>query len=268
MGYVRSDETLGIGEVATRFGVSVRALRLYEAAGLIAPLRTQAGRRVFQATDIARLRQVLALKRAGLTLGRIRAALASSSLAAADLIDQQITLLEAQHAALERSLRGLRAAQAKCRAGGSISLAQFCDLITTGDTMMSDAWQSVFERYYSKEDMARWEQAKGQFTEADQHEAGAAWSALIGRVEAAIAAGEPADGEIAISLAQEWIELQRPVMEAVGAPAWNKAAQMYQEMEAWQTDTVRAPFSMEVYAFVQAAAEAGRARGVIAPWKG
>jgi hypothetical protein len=38
---------------------------------------------------------------------------------------------------------------------------------------------------------------------------------------------------------------------------------MYEEMDEWQSDTVKAPFSTAVYAFILKAAEAGRASGVI-----
>ena len=91
------DEGLSIGELAGRAGVSVRALRLYEASGLLKPLRTAAGRRVYGAGEVARLGQVMALKRAGFTLKRI-----GELVGAKGLLDPR-RLVEAQIAALRTS---------------------------------------------------------------------------------------------------------------------------------------------------------------------
>src|SRR3954467_4136728 len=58
-------------ETAERFGVSIKALRLYESRGLLTPLRSEAGWRTYGPDQIARLHQILALKRLGLPLARI-----------------------------------------------------------------------------------------------------------------------------------------------------------------------------------------------------
>lgn len=52
-----------IGELASRSGVSVRALRYYEEQGLLAPRRTASGQRVFSADDprtVARIQELFA----------------------------------------------------------------------------------------------------------------------------------------------------------------------------------------------------------------
>jgi DNA-binding transcriptional MerR regulator len=65
------DSHLSPAETAKRFGISIKALRLYEQHGLLKPLRTANGStgaawRVYGSDQIARLHQVLALKRLGL----------------------------------------------------------------------------------------------------------------------------------------------------------------------------------------------------------
>ena len=57
--------------MAERLGVSPKALRVYERAGLVRPHRTDAGWRAYGPDQQARLHQVLVLKRLGLTLARI-----------------------------------------------------------------------------------------------------------------------------------------------------------------------------------------------------
>ena len=62
---------LDIREVARRTGLTCRALRFYEARGLLAPLRTYSGRRLYGRGELERIKQILALKRAGLSLAQI-----------------------------------------------------------------------------------------------------------------------------------------------------------------------------------------------------
>lgn len=62
-----------IGEVAKQAGVTPKAVRLYEAMGLVAPpRRTEAGYRVYDDVHLQRLRFVVGAKRLGLTLQEIQ----------------------------------------------------------------------------------------------------------------------------------------------------------------------------------------------------
>lgn len=62
-----------IGEAANAAGVSAKAIRLWEARGLIpATRRTRAGYRLFSEMDVAMLRFIRQAKRLGLTLDEIR----------------------------------------------------------------------------------------------------------------------------------------------------------------------------------------------------
>lgn len=60
-----------IGELATEFDVTPRAIRFYEAHGLLAPKRA-GQRRIYSPRDRTRLRLTLRGKRLGLTLSEIR----------------------------------------------------------------------------------------------------------------------------------------------------------------------------------------------------
>lgn len=61
-----------IGEVARRAGVSTKALRFYEQAGVLPePARTASGYRDYDGTALARLQFVKAAQGAGLTLAEI-----------------------------------------------------------------------------------------------------------------------------------------------------------------------------------------------------
>ena len=63
--------TYAIGELAAEFGVTSRALRLYEEEGLLNPIR-EGTRRIYRERDRVRLRLILRGKRLGWSLAEIR----------------------------------------------------------------------------------------------------------------------------------------------------------------------------------------------------
>ena len=65
--------TLSITEVCRRTGLSARALRFYEARGLVTAQRSAAGQRRYGADEVAQLHRVTVLKRTGFSLAQIGA---------------------------------------------------------------------------------------------------------------------------------------------------------------------------------------------------
>lgn len=66
-----SDRTYSIGELAAEFGITSRALRLYEEEGLLDP-RREGTRRIYNDRNRVRLRLILRGKRLGWSLSEIR----------------------------------------------------------------------------------------------------------------------------------------------------------------------------------------------------
>jgi DNA-binding transcriptional MerR regulator len=62
---------LNPSEAAKRLGVSVKALRLYEQRGLVTPMRTAAGWRVYGPGDMTRVTEITALRELGFSLGQM-----------------------------------------------------------------------------------------------------------------------------------------------------------------------------------------------------
>lgn len=87
-------------EAARRLGISTKALRLYERHGLIAPLRTAAGWRTYGPGEMVRAGEIANLRRLGLSLSAIGAALAGDGTGLAPV-------LAAHQAALESRIRDL-----------------------------------------------------------------------------------------------------------------------------------------------------------------
>ncbi|WP_420211612.1 MerR family transcriptional regulator [Burkholderia aenigmatica] len=97
-----SDVTRGLSasEAATRLGVSVKALRLYERHGLLTPGRTEAGYRAYGPDDLARAAEIAALRALGLSLAQVASVLDGDARSLSDA-------LATHEAALERGIQDL-----------------------------------------------------------------------------------------------------------------------------------------------------------------
>lgn len=73
----RGNEQLSIGEVATRTGLAISAIRFYEAQGLVSASRNAGGQRRFARSVIRRLSFVLIAQQLGYQLEQIREQLAA-----------------------------------------------------------------------------------------------------------------------------------------------------------------------------------------------
>lgn len=64
---------LRVGELAARAGLTVRALHHYDSIGLLVPsARSDAGYRLYDRNDVARLHQIQALRKFGMALAGTR----------------------------------------------------------------------------------------------------------------------------------------------------------------------------------------------------
>jgi DNA-binding transcriptional MerR regulator len=102
-----------VGQVARRAGLSPRAVRFYEAEGLL-PLaeRTASGYRQYAEHEVEQLRLIAQLRRVGLSLADVREIIRLRQLGVPPA-DRVISLLEARIARLDRDLDSLH--EARCR---------------------------------------------------------------------------------------------------------------------------------------------------------
>ncbi len=112
-----------IGELATAFGITTRAIRFYEVRGLLAPGRIGANR-TYTRTDSARLALILRGKNLGFTLEDITEYLALYDADPAQAAQTQLLLakveahmagLRAKRADIERTIKELQVIRAQCR---------------------------------------------------------------------------------------------------------------------------------------------------------
>ena len=251
-------DSLDIAEVARLTGLTSRALRFYEARGLVTPIRTASGRRHYGPAELERLHQIVAMKRAGLKLAQIQRMTAGRSLDLRSIVEAQIEALTDR----EREIAGARALLedilSRIDRSEPIDVATFCSLIRQGETTMSqDKVNELMSRYMSAGEKEAFDQSVAALPEDFDNEAhNAKWKNLSDRMRAALPM-DPASPQ-AQAFLDEWEEMIRPFL-AVATPEMLEGVKNFNaHIEEWEGE-VSAPFDAEVFRFHQAAAEA-RAR--------
>ena len=185
---------LKVGELAKRSGLTVRTLHHYHAIGLLTPsARADNGYRLYDRHDIARLHQIQALRRFGLSLAEIGDHLNQpGTTPLVDLVARQIALLDRQLAQTAQLRERLVSLHAQLAAGTEPELA---DWLTTLELM------TVYDKYFSEEELARMPMyQKSQAGDAE-------WISLVGEVRALYDAGVPPEDERVRVLAARWMAL-------------------------------------------------------------
>jgi DNA-binding transcriptional MerR regulator len=205
------DRHLSPAETAKRFGVSIKALRLYESRGLLNPARTASGStgaawRAYGPDQNARLHQILALKRLGLPLARIGEILSGADRLEPVLALQERVLVQ-DGERVSRALGLVRAARAKLAAGRALSIDDLANLtkettMTTklsGQELFHPALQPFAGKYFSPEELDMLAQRVSQ----DREKSVSEWMALHAELNALAEKGDPTSPE-AQDLCRRW----------------------------------------------------------------
>ena len=132
------DEGLTAAECAARTGLTVRALRVYEDYGLIAPKRTAGGWRWYGKADLVRLNTIGLLKTAGLTLAQIRqvTTLSERGPSLKHVLEMQVDAWRQRKTDAEQGQAVTEAALRSLEMHDSLSVDELCDLVRSME--MSD----------------------------------------------------------------------------------------------------------------------------------
>jgi DNA-binding transcriptional MerR regulator len=181
---------LKVGELARRVGLTVRTLHHYDSIGLLKPSgRSDAGYRLYNRDDVARLHQVQALRRFGMALADIGQFLASPGASLPSLIARQIDSLDQQIAEAAKLRAQLAALRGQLQAGEAPDLASW---LTTLEQM------TVYDKYFSKAEIA-------QLPIFANPAARAEWAQLAAAVGEKMAAGIPPADPSVQQLAASWM---------------------------------------------------------------
>ena len=195
---------LSPAQTARRFGVSGKALRIYEAHGLVRPERTPADWRVYGPEQIARLQQVMALKSFGLSLGRIAELLSGRCGDLGEFLALHEGLLRRQQAEVDQALRLVVAARARLAADDGFSSNDLIDL--TRKTAMTNSrdlkadYEAIIAKYLTPKDRATLK-ANG-YDSMDKPNAD--WNSLNAEATA-LMSGHAPDSAEAMDLARRWM---------------------------------------------------------------
>lgn len=211
-----STRLLRIGQVAERTGLSAKALRLYEARGLLqSDARSDRGYRLYGSRTLARLVEIGVLKRAGFTLAEIGKLLERKGSATA-LIEARIVALRHEVrnksqalTALEHAWRGL--------ASTSNDIDQLLENIQMNeklDIRFSEAEMAEFKRrgeilgrHFTPEEHEKMRLRAHELGDARLQEAHEAWPKLIAEVRQAMDAGTSPTDPAVQDMGRRWHEL-------------------------------------------------------------
>lgn len=138
---------LKVGELAARAGLTVRTLHHYDSIGLLSPsARSDAGYRLYDRDDVARLQQIQALRAFGMALSDIGAYLDSPDASPLAVVERQLEALDRQIAEAAQMREQLQRLRTRLAAGEEADLSIW---LTTLEQM------SMYEKYFTKEELAR-----------------------------------------------------------------------------------------------------------------
>lgn len=193
--------TLTVGEVARTAGITVRTLHHYDELGLLTPSRRGAnGYRLYEPDDLGRLQRILFYRELELPLDRIRSLLDGDQ-GPLEHLQRQRELLLDQRARLDRLVLTLEQTMSANKMGIDLTPEEMLEVF--GDQDPSRYADEAEERYGGTE---AWEQSTrraASYTKDDWKRIVADNERFLEQLAETMRAGEPADGELAMDLAEQ-----------------------------------------------------------------
>lgn len=188
--------TWKVGELAKQTGLTVRTLHHYDQIGLLSPShRTAAGHRLYVEDDVARLQQVASLRNLGFPLEEIRDVLNEKRMSPLQVVQLHADRLREQVRTQQRLVERLDALAEGLRTAENVSAD---DLIQTIEEI------TMFEKYYTPEQMDYLARRREIVGEARIKEVEAEWPRLMDEVRAEMERGtDPCDPRVQ-EMARRW----------------------------------------------------------------
>lgn len=245
-------ESLSVGQLAARAGVTVRTLHHYDEIGLLRPTRTASGHRRYGAAEVERLQQITSLRALGVTLATISDALDADAFDPVALVERQRAALTAEAnrlAALADRLDGLaRLLRLRAETGHPLSPDTFLTLTKT----MND-----IEKHYTPQQLQQLAERREALGEDTIRAVEAEWPRLFEQVGTEMDAGTDPSNPRVQALIDRWDELvamftggDAAIRQSLG-DAWNANGDAMAQMNGLDPDRMRA-----LFAYAQKAREA------------
>jgi DNA-binding transcriptional MerR regulator len=224
------DRFLSPSETARRFGVTTKALRLYERHGLIAPVRSASGWRTYGPAQVTRLVQILALKRLGLPLARIAQLLAGrDDLGAVLALQEDVLAHDSQR--LSRALAVVRNARHRLASGAVLSIDDLATLAkeTVMTTTLNPRDMGLLLKPFVAQHFSDSEMQSIRAKVSDRDQMLADINAMIAEASALMDGGADPAAPPVQDLARRWMVMSRQItggdadIRARARASWNDA---------------------------------------------
>lgn len=185
-------DALKVGELARRTGLTIRTLHHYDEIGLLKPsLHTDSGHRLYTASDIGRLQQVLSLRQLGFSLDEVRDCLDRPDFSPLEVIRLHVARLREQIEIQRGLCERLEALAGQFQSSAEVSADDFLRTIEV---------MNMIESYYTPEQLEslkkRREEAAAQGVDIAR-QGQADWAALFDELRTEMEKGtDPADPKV------------------------------------------------------------------------
>jgi DNA-binding transcriptional MerR regulator len=190
-----------VGEIAKQTGISVRTLHYYDEIGLLSPShRTQTDHRLYTASDIERLQQIVSLRQLGFSLEEIQQCLERPAFSLHRTIQLHMARLREQIELSHKLLNRLEAIAKTLHSAESVSVETLIQTIEV---------TCMFEKYYTQEQAEAIKKRAELLGQERIHQVEADWQELIAQARAEMENGTNPASESVQVLARRWMELIR-----------------------------------------------------------
>jgi DNA-binding transcriptional MerR regulator len=182
---------LKVGELAALAKLTVRTLHHYDSIGLLQPsARSDAGYRLYDRDDVARLHQIQALRSFGMSLADIGLYLDSPEASPLAVVERQLRALDRQIAEAARVREQLKRLHGELAAGGQPDLSTWLDSLEQ---------MSMYEKYFTQDELARLPMYHDEAIKAQ-------FKALVDEAVEMIRTKVAPDSDAAKAFARRWLE--------------------------------------------------------------
>ncbi|MFF1731728.1 MerR family transcriptional regulator [Streptomyces sp. NPDC058247] len=191
-----------VGQVAGFAGVTVRTLHHYDEIGLLAPVgRSRAGHRRYSDADLDRLQQILFYRELGFPLDEVAVLLDDPDADPRAHLRRQHELLTARIGKLQKMAEAVEHAMEARRMGINLTPEEKFEVF--GEKDPEQYADEARERWGGTDSYAESQRRAASYTKEDWKRMQAEVADWGERYDALMAAGEPANGERAMDMAEE-----------------------------------------------------------------
>jgi MerR family transcriptional regulator, thiopeptide resistance regulator len=193
---VITGEAMTVGRLAKAAGVSVRTLHHYDAIGLLTPSgRSEAGYRLYSASDVERLQQIRSLQALGFSLDQIHDVLTGRRHDLVEIIEWHLASIDEELGQLHRLRSRLSDLAATLHRNGTA---------TSNDLLELMKEMTMVEKYYTPEQLETLANRREAYGDEAIRGFERQWEGLIARAKAARASGADPLSEPVLEIAREW----------------------------------------------------------------